>query len=692
MDTLSTVQPKLSRRQRRKLRELAAPVSDTVKAIDKVAELVERATNDQQSKQPRFSNNSSNLWLNSIASFIRSMDLEPPDTSDPRLLDLWYRAFAFRESHLTGVLNSVIAIDKNRGWTLTGGRNQVNKYTSILHQCDNGAGWREFIAWQAQSYYTTRAGYIAEVGMESDADNAPLRALWSVDPCRIRLTGNVDYPLRYFPRNGSVQDWLPRDYLRGASMGSTDESQFGYGFPAVARCIDLARIMVAVYQHDNEQLGARAPRGLLLLNGISQGQWDDAMKARGESLDGLEREYFGGVAVLASSGVDEVTANLVALSTLPRDFDTEKFTALMMYGFALSFGYDPREFWPVSSGTLGTATETDTQHRKATSKGDNDFSLSFQEQLQGRLPATLQFEFNQRDVEGEQSDAALQLAQAQVITEINKWSIAGQNVLTAEQIMQLAAEAGVIPEEWTPVEEDITSTDTDAERIMSNRRIRQARVMFPSEDIVEYSSKTNRTKTIVRHDTQRQSYPVNIQRSIQSVASKFHADVRGLATVGFISDRSILGDMRSLVKNAVGDAYVAGLEEGGVAFDEMDADDARMIVELSTEQLDYVTDFVKAIRDAKTDKAAQRDILDNRVNLWTASITAAGQAGLASAKSNEMVTWKLGATKEHCKTCQSLNGQKHRRKWFASRGYFPGKPGAEALECKGFRCLCKLEV
>lgn len=673
---------------------VAIGISDSVKAVDRMAQIVERATNNQESKQPRFQTINPQSFLASVALFVKRLDLESPPTSDPRKLDEWYRALAYRESYLSGVFNSVVQIDKNRGWKIIGGRNQVARYTNIMHGWNDSAGYRDGISQASQSYYTTRAGFVVETGTEGDADNAPLRALWSVDPCRIRLTGNKESPLKYFPRNGSTQDWLSRDFIRGCSLPSTDETQFGYGFPAIARCVDLARIMIAVYQHDTEQLGARAPRGLLLLNGISQLQWDTAMAAREETLDGLERAYFGGVAVLASSGANEVSATLQALSTLPKDWDTKTFTDLLMYGYALAFGYDAREFYPVSGGQLGTATETETQHRKASSKGDLDFSLAFQEQLQSRYPATLQFEFEQRDVEGEQSDAKLQLDKAQVITEMTKWVVDTRSVLTQAQILQLAAEADIIPEEWTPTEEDVTATDTDsqeASRWMENSRVRRAIEQNPQQEIVEYSSKTNRVRTLIKPFVKKIFPVLQIERaSIASVARKFQSDLRGIVTVGFTSNNSILGDVRNLVKSSVGDAYVAGLAEGGVSFDEMDNEDAMMIVELSTEQLDFVTDFVRAVHDAKTDKAQQRDILDSRIPLWTASIEAVGAAGLASAKKNEMVTWKLGATEEHCKTCQSLNGQSHRRKWFASRNYFPQKPGA-AMECGGYQCLCELQ-
>src|SRR5690606_17354842 len=180
--------------------------------------------------------------------------------------------------------------------------------------------------------------------------------------------------------------------------------------------LDLSKIMLAVYSHELEMLGARAPKGLLLLQNISEGQWQEAMKARDAALDSKMRQYYDSVAVLAQEGVDSVDAKLVALSQLPQGFDLEVFTNLLMYAYALAFGYDPIEFWPVLAGQLGRGRETDIQHRKGTGKGGLNFMLAFQEQLQQQLPETLHFEFEQRDQEGVLLDAKVGQAYADLVT------------------------------------------------------------------------------------------------------------------------------------------------------------------------------------------------------------------------------------------------------------------------------------
>ena len=148
---------------------------------------------------------------------------------------------------------------------------------------------------QSLGYYTADLGTVSEVGR--DGRNGPLRALWHVDPARCRLTGDTRTPLIYYPAGATAQQWRPHDFYRVVSLPSTNEQFRGLGFCAVSRCLELAKTMIAVLAHDQEQLGARAPKGLLLLHNISESQWNNAMAARQETLDKLERAYFGGVAV-----------------------------------------------------------------------------------------------------------------------------------------------------------------------------------------------------------------------------------------------------------------------------------------------------------------------------------------------------------------------------------------------------------
>lgn len=319
------------------------------------------------------------------------------------------------------------------------------------------------------SYYYTDLGGVVELGR--DEVDGPVRGLYHVDSTRCIMNGDVETPLTYSPLiygSGAAheQDWAKADYIRMASMISTSEALNGLGYCAVSRCLELAKIMVAIYEHDREQLGAKAPKGLLMLNGITETQWDDSMEARAARLKGGDYEYFDAVQVLAGQGAENISAELIALSQLPANFNMQEFTSMLMYGYALCFGYDPSEFYPVQFGALGRGTEMEVQHEKATGKGGLNYILAIQEQLQRPdvLPASLKFEFDQRDEASEIEEAAAQEAWANLFKTVRETGIDidGVGGVNRTEYRMLLADHNIIPKEWTEVEEDIEVTDEDA--------------------------------------------------------------------------------------------------------------------------------------------------------------------------------------------------------------------------------------
>lgn len=78
-----------------------------------------------------------------------------------------------------------------------------------------------------------------------------------------------------------------------------------------------------------------------------------------------------------------------------------------------------------------------------------------------------------------------------------------------------------------------------------------------------------------------------------------------------------------------------------------------------------------------------------RADGYTNTLAAVYNEGRLRAADNVMVTWHLGATEKHCKTCASLDGKRHKIKWFLDRNYIPRKPDA-GMECHGYNCDCSL--
>lgn len=424
-----------------------------------------------KSKQPRFTAEPADVYTATLQWIETAGQDEPKYNPNTKRRDKWLSSFWHLEPHLAGVLHSLISIDSNRGWSLEGGRNQVLRYSRVLHDWRGAPGlygWRGGAAQLALSYYTADLGGIVELGR--DGKNGPLRQLYSVDPTACRTTGSNDLPLAYTPvaSTGKALDreqrWRDMDYIRVVSMPSILEKYNGVGYCFESRALELAKLMVAVYQHDQEQLGARAPRGLLLLMGISETQWDEAMRGRQIKDDAMGYQYYGSVAVLATEGIDSIDAKLIALSQLPANFDLQKFTSLLMYGYALCAGYDPSEFYPVQFGSLGRGTEMEVQHQKATGKGGLNFALTLQEQLQRPdvLPASLGFEFEQRDDQGDMLAAQAQKSWAELVKTLRETGESqGEGSISREESRYLLADKGIIPREWSETETDVEVEDTD---------------------------------------------------------------------------------------------------------------------------------------------------------------------------------------------------------------------------------------
>jgi len=446
------------------------------------------------SRQPRLAQSDESrgfAWLRLLDKFTRENLINVPDyASDSRTLDTWLNEFWRQESLLSGVVSSVVSIDKNRGYTLTGGRNQVARFHRILGAVENGAGWRRFMGLQSQAYWTTNMGALTEIGRLNPG--GPMGAMWALDPTRCALTGKSAAPLMYYPPDRSKpQQWMQGDYMRQASLPNIDETYHQLGFCAVMRALQLAIIMVAIYRHDKEMLFAAMPKGLLMMQGIDEVDWEDAMRSNQERLTAKEREFFSGLSIFFSGMSGDIDAKLVSLSQLPANFDAREWTNMLMYGYALAFGYDPREFWPVSGGTLGTGAESQVQAIKASGKGGLDFALEFQDGLQRQLPPTLLFQFDQRNDEGDMLESEAMQAYAEAVNAMAKPSGPGMmEALTVEERRQLYALKGYIPDEWTVVQEDVTATDTEnveRERLLSVPQILRACSQYQDEPIVRLS-------------------------------------------------------------------------------------------------------------------------------------------------------------------------------------------------------------
>lgn len=393
------------------------------------------------------------------------------------------------EKLLSGVLSTAVSRDKNRAWSLTGGSRLVSEYGRKLHSFENGS-WREFISMASQNFYSTNVGYNVEIGF--DSFNGIPETCWNFDPKRILLNDN-DYPLVYnskssFTKNSKI-GFEYSEFLHGNSMPSSEEEFYGLGFCAVERSLVIAKIVIGLLEYQLEKLGVAPPKGFMLIKGATHDEFEQAVADANEEMKNNQVEYYRGVLALITENTN-AAIDLVAFSELPENFELAEFIDIVMQSYSLAFNYPVGQFWSIASGSFGRTGEMKVQEQQATAKGELEFSLSIQEQLQKKfLPTSVQFSFDTRNDSGDLVKTEVGKIELQKIFDMYKAPSNGQQgMLTREEARQLLAEKGFIPKEWAEQQNDIVEQDLKQirENILSNGQLVSRIAKLPDEPIICY--------------------------------------------------------------------------------------------------------------------------------------------------------------------------------------------------------------
>lgn len=181
-------------------------------------------------------------------------------------------------------------------------------------------------------------------------------------------------------------------------------------------------------------------------------------------------------------------------------------------------------------------------------------------------------------------------------------------------------------------------------------------------------------------------------RDLTAVAATYHDRITSALITYFEGGGSVTGprnQFRQAAVEALGDGFDLGYRDGDGALpydrDVLDWLNARIEQELGF--IGTVFEQAKVLR--KEEDADWLSWVSERADGYTRAVYEMYSVGQMFAKPRQLLTWVYGDT-EHCSTCNSLNGQRHRAQWYLSRNYIPRKPGA-SLECGGYRCQCSLK-
>jgi HK97 family phage portal protein len=176
-----------------------------------------------------------------------------------------------------------------------------------------------------------------------------------------------------------------------------------------------------------------------------------------------------------------------------------------------------------------------------------------------------------------------------------------------------------------------------------------------------------------------------LTRSYGSTRAEFQIEVARLITAANADEtsrRAFAGALRAALRRSGLMAFRDGMESGGYSPESFSPDEITLFRAWLAESSDYVTNLGDSL-------FKQGDTPDSefRSELWAnKSLDDIYYAGLRIGAPDQLATWKLGGTIDHCDSCATRNGQSATIDAWGKVGF----PRDRRLDCGGWRCDCDL--
>lgn len=330
----------------------------------------------------------------------------------------------------------------------------------IRETAEYGAGWGQFIQKQMLSLLGQDNGRFMEIIDASPNKDGPIfgpvLSVAHLDPSRCRRTANIEYPVVYLGIDGRRRKLHWTRVAIEAHMPSERVDMYGVGLCAISRAAAYAQRILDINKFNEEKLGSRPTRGIMLLGGgLDAEAAGMALQVAYQEMDSRQLSRFSTVPILGSPDIEDPSIELISLSELPDGFDEEKATTIAMSAIALAFGVDARELWPVT-GAGATRADAILSHVKQRGKGPGHIIAETERMFNNWvLPPFLRFVFDFQDDAQDRQRAEIERERSLSRKTNLEYDISDQRterqrmlregVLTNEQFARLELQDGRLP-------------------------------------------------------------------------------------------------------------------------------------------------------------------------------------------------------------------------------------------------------
>lgn len=211
-------------------------------------------------------------------------------------------------------------------------------------------------------------------------------------------TSDPRFPVIYRLDRGEAYKLHHTRVIEYSSMPSPDSRMNYVGFCSVSRCLNIARNLLDIMIFEQEKMGSRPPRTVLVGSKIGTKQLSEAFQMANEVMDAQGLKRFAKT-ILIGNPDEDINLSMLDLAAVPDGFDKDASVKIGVAAIALALGIDFRELWPATV-TGATKADASIQHLKAKGKGFGEI-IQMIERLFGRkvLPAHLYLKFDYQDDE-----------------------------------------------------------------------------------------------------------------------------------------------------------------------------------------------------------------------------------------------------------------------------------------------------
>ena len=635
--------------------------------------------------------------------YVKRGAILPPWGGRERLRHLlaWY--LDDRNAMVRSVFSSLAKKISSTPWEIRG-RGDVGCFQELLHNANaargGSSGWDDFIQITVLNMliFDTGAKWLLHGAGPVDGPlYGPVTDISTLDPLRVYATGNPIYPYVYYARynkkRGRASSKHKLHYTRVVSLVDSpigDLRYPGWGLSALSRAITIASREVMMDRYIETSLDDKPKPGILTIGGVMDRKFEEAKAGYIRGLTADEMDIFGQTLVLFGvSGQSTPTVQHTAFSNAPEEFDFVKYTELDAKIAALAIGVDPQDVLPLSSGALGSGTQTEILAAQARGKTEGDIRAKTTRALNfDVLPRGVEFEMKYQDDKQDETRAGIAATHAQVVSAVSSSMLSSGVPMNPDDIVRYLVQ---VDESWRNV---FTNKDGSIRSVTDADPTTEDVVVDDTGEVAEPDAKSEPETPTPVEDAFVDMFKVwRYTPALKGLALKAWVQTRTEFVVALadlmadqptgIRGRAQLGRKIRFLLNKLGTlAFQDGLQESGVAPEEMEIEERAKIKAWLAKQSPFVSELTSQIYPNKLSRtqAAQR------AELWAnRSLREVYQEGLVSGKANQKYRWSLGATKDHCRTCLYLNDQVHRVKDWVRTGWVPGSPD---LECGGYRCGC----